>query len=499
MVLNKFLIFILLLLTACFNDRLFALNNLYCSAGKTPVQLLGNDTLICGQSYWDIQAAGGYDFYHWSTGECTQSVTLHNTGNYKVISGFLGPNLIKNNGFENGNTEYLTEYSFTAESKFNSGQFSIAQEPLKSKKYQECSESSGIGGNVMAIKRKNEENALVWGQEITTRKNTDYLFTCWISNGTRDKSDDLEIFINDVIIEKKEFIIDFNCSWKKISAFWNSGKVKTCKIEIRSSLSGESLFLLDNIGFSTVKTVSDEINITIDPIHVNAGPDLTSCTNDPEVITALCNDPNAKFTWNTGNNEMSITPQETGIYSISATSVNGCKVFDSVYVEIIDVNWSISRVYATPTYCSGSYGTVNVETEGDFDDFPYYTWSGPGAFSSSDISSPVWRNLDEGLYFVTIRSGSCFHFDSVYVSNEDGPEASFTYKIGDNSKEVHFVNSSKNGNLFIWDFGNGEKMTSHASGELKIQYKKPGIYTVRLTVTRPGCNDDVHIQKIRIE
>lgn len=49
-----------------------------------PSVLLGNDTMIASGTILFLDAGPGFDSYHWSTGETTQTITVNSTNNYSV-------------------------------------------------------------------------------------------------------------------------------------------------------------------------------------------------------------------------------------------------------------------------------------------------------------------------------------------------------------------------------------------------------------------------------
>ncbi|HPI09650.1 MAG TPA: gliding motility-associated C-terminal domain-containing protein, partial [Catalimonadaceae bacterium] len=57
-----------------------------------------------------------------------------------------------------------------------------------------------------------------------------------------------------------------------------------------------------------------------------------------------------------------------------------------------------------------------------------------------------------------------------------------------------FQNSTINGEVFIWDFGDGVKSTEVNP---KHQYNKPGLYDVKLDAFKQGCLE-TKIQKLRV-
>lgn len=67
---------------------------------------------------------------------------------------------------------------------------------------------------------------------------------------------------------------------------------------------------------------------------VNIGPDLSFCSQDSEVVTAVGGAGN--YLWSTGSTSTAITVNDTGNYAVSVTDFFGCMFADSMEVTALD-------------------------------------------------------------------------------------------------------------------------------------------------------------------
>lgn len=121
-----------------------------------------------------------------------------------------------------------------------------------------------------------------------------------------------------------------------------------------------------------------------------------------------------------------------------------------------------------------------------------YLWEfGDGA--TSTLENPSHTYTTNGLFQVTLivsdeKGCSSSHTKFVIVSKTT-PVADFT--IDKTSvcagEEILFTDKSVNADFWCWDFGDGIKSIGK---NIKHQYAKPGVYTVKLTAKNAGCSSE---------
>jgi hypothetical protein len=108
-----------------------------------------------------------------------------------------------------------------------------------------------------------------------------------------------------------------------------------------------------------------------------------------------------------------------------------------------------------------------------------------GTIISATDPNSVITGLTIGTYqFVwTITNGICSSSDTVTVTIDAGPDASFTYV--DNNGVVTFSPTTTGADFYLWEFGDG----SSSAVESPSYNYDPGTYTACLTVTIGNCQE----------
>lgn len=467
---------------------------------------LGNDTLICEGENLTLDAGSGFDFYNWSTGEISQSISVGTTGNYSVTTGVTGTNLVVNGDFESGDVNFLTDYSPGSGGSWgllsNGGEYAITTSPSAvHNNFMACGDHSSGAGNMLVVNGSGIPGTDVWSQSVNVDPNTDYLFSVWITNALNEFNvANLQFFINGVQIGPVFSTSTIGCDWLEFNETWNSGLSTVADLSIKNQniVDGGNDFAMDDVEFLPVCIVQDDLNLTIDDITVDAGSDLIFCPYAPEDLLAVSNASNATFSWDNGQDQAGITPTSSGTYIVSATSENNCSVSDDVNVTIIPMDWSIGEITSTPSNCDQNDGIVNASINGVFNDLPYFTWSGPGTNSTNDIHATVWENLSPGWYYFEVESDGCYANDSVQVILNTPPIASgyASPSVGQSPLSVTFVNTSQNASTFDWEFDNGATNLGTDYSDQYQVYTEPGTYVIELVAMENGCSDVAYINVV---
>lgn len=488
--------FILVCLVACLN-----------ASAQCDTLDLGNDFVLCQGASAQLNAGPGYNFYSWSTGQSSQFINANTAGTYTVDVGVVGANLILYGDFQGGTTStannFTTSYAPGSGGSWGllstEGQFAIATSPsLTHNNFVACADHTTGTGNMYVANGSSIPGTIVWSQTVNVTPASDYLFSFWATNVVNDPNvSQLQLFINGSPIGNVNATSVTPCSWGEISDVWNSGASTQAILSIvnNSTVVGGNDFAIDDILFAPICLDSDTITVTVDTIGVNAGPDLTFCANDTESLLAVSNDPNATFLWSNNVPQAGFTPTTSGLYSVTATSANGCTASDNVNVNVIPVNWGIDSVGSNPTACGSNNGYVFVLMEGTFDAPPVYAWNGPGAGNPNQVNASVFQNLSPGWYYLSIESNGCYMYDSMEVLVSNPPVASGTANptLGVAPLSVDFTNSSQNATSYDWDFGNGQTLNTTSLANQNQVYTTSGVYNASLIAYQGGgCSDTVY-------
>lgn len=493
----RLFIFLVALTTLFFNTFSFA----QCT-GLDEVDL-GIDTTICSYDTIELSAPVGYDFYQWNTIDEDDTIEVTQAGTYTVMAGNYGNvNLVQHGDFEGGtnntSNDFTSDYIPGAGGSWgllsNEGQYAVSTNPnLTHTNFVSCADHTSGSGNMLVANGSHTPNTTVWRQTVTVTPNTGYLFSFWATNVVNNPAVSyLQLYINNVPIGDTN-VTTTACSWGEIGSLWNSGAATTATLEIvnHSTTASGNDFAVDDIFFGEVCTSMDTIVVTEDTITINAGPDLFFCENEPEVLTASSNYPNAIFEWNTNENTASISPSTDGVYTVSATSPLGCVVEDQATVNITEMDWELDDVFVQNTNCEASDGHVGVLLDNPNNVNCNFIWSGPGANSPDFINASVFTDLAVGWYYLEVSYDGCKRIDSAYVDISNAPVADFSANPsqGFSPLEVSFTNNSSNAQSFFWDFGNGITGTDENPGN---QTYLEGEYEVMLVAGEGACTDTAY-------
>lgn len=244
-------------------------------------------------------------------------------------------------------------------------------------------------------------------------------------------------------------------------------------------------------------TTTGEIWLLLEPEFSVSFTDTTILCRDEEV--PIWANVDGEFTpitieWDdgqTGNNAIVPVDGSNGVYYFPFTAIDDCgfEVTDSAIVEL-NQTLEVDTMFQFPTECGGNTGAVSGAGSG-MTGTPLYTWTGPGANSGNAINATVWEDLPSGWYYFSIEDDVCFTIDSIFLEQDPPPTASFEADpmTGFTPLNVNFTNTSDGGEIFNWDFGNGEGVTVNDMSGQNMTYPDGGVYTVTLEVIEGNCSD----------
>ena len=314
-----------------------------CS-GSEPVIDLGSDTILCSGQSVQLTVPAGYDTYTWSTGSTGTSITAASSGMYVVEATlvFGNQNLVVNGDFESGNSGFSSSYNpvnfVSPTALWDPGYYAIGNSPNDyHSNFYTCTDHSSGSGKMYIANGSSSPNTTIWSQTISVQANTNYNFTAWVASVENTSVPAvLQFFVNGSQIGDVFSPSSTGCSWDQFYNLWNSGSNTSAVISIvnqNTEASGND-FALDDISFIPYCTNRDTVNITVESITVNAGSDVSICADSNASLQAVANVPGSTFLWSNGQSGTTITPGSSGIYSVSATTPNGCSDSDEVELTI---------------------------------------------------------------------------------------------------------------------------------------------------------------------
>jgi hypothetical protein len=188
-----------------------------------------------------------------------------------------GQNLITNPDFEQGNTGFTSDYTYSAIGTSNLGLYSIVTDP---KIVQSASSSFGDHttgtGLMLHANGSSNTNLVAWRQTVAVQTNRLYVFSGWgatsgrSGGGSNDPNPSLmRLYVNGDLLQSGAQLLATNI-WTYFSHYWHSGNTNQALLEIRDgvSLGAGNDFNLDDLSFRAL----DSTNPMVPTVPSNAPP-----------------------------------------------------------------------------------------------------------------------------------------------------------------------------------------------------------------------------------
>jgi gliding motility-associated-like protein len=305
---------------------------------------LGADTTICAGSSITLTADPGFDAYLWSNGATTQSISVNQAGVYSVEGSFQSGNVITNGDFSAGNTGFNTDYTLGTGGPWgllsNPNTYAISTSPSNvHNNFQPCGDHTTGTGNMMIVNGASTPNSNVWCQTVNVSPNTDYSFSCWISNALFDPNVAiLQFYVNGGPIGNTFSTAVAGCTWNQYADTWNSGGLTSANICIinQNTSGGGNDFVIDDIVFSTLCTSSDSITVSVEVTTQSISSVDPFCFNgtDGEIhvdnAMAIDYSNDGGITW---QSDSFFVNQSIGAYSVCSRTQLGCVLCQNVVIN----------------------------------------------------------------------------------------------------------------------------------------------------------------------
>ena len=212
---------------------------------------------------------------------------------------------------------------------------------------------------------------------------------------------------------------------------------------------------------------SDTIQITVNPINVNAGNDVSYICGDSVVFNPITNYPsneaNLTYSWNPaiGLNSTTVKnpnakPISTTNYIVNLTSVEGCFATDTILVSVnpMTVNAGNDIILA----CGGNVIlTPNNNYPGSLLNLNYQ-WSPAIGLDSVNIANPQAHPLSNTTYYLNLSSiEGCNAIDSIKINiiPLSITTNNITKTCGDSITFGATINSNSTSIIYSWTPANG--------------------------------------------
>jgi hypothetical protein len=350
--------------------------------------LHSRDTVICANTTFPItiKAYPGFDFYIWSTGDTTRSITISGPGDYYITAAswcgvisdtltvsyfdssqynqYLGadlnlcpnqfPYLLHTNPLGLINYQWSTgdsteniflnqdgQYILTANSQCHTMIDTILVNALIAPELQLGNDTVLCNNQSMVLQANAAQNYL-WStnettQNITVNQTGNYSVNITYSNGC-SVSDTISITAynpinymlnlgNDTVYCQTDFPIQLQTNNLLFDTYlWNTGSVTNTTV---ASTTGNYFLSANYICSQVTDTIT--LNLAPNPI-LNLGNDTTLCIG--QQITLNAGNHNS-YTWSYQSLAPSITINETGNYSVTVSNALNCIANDNIQVNFV--------------------------------------------------------------------------------------------------------------------------------------------------------------------
>ncbi len=231
-----------------------------------------------------------------------------------------------------------------------------------------------------------------------------------------------------------------------------------------------------------------ELEVNIGEIEILPAASFSAVTSGLEVNFSNSSKDADSYQWDFGDGSGSslINPQhsfpDTGVFEVCLIAGNACASDTTCTLLEFQAESSCNLALttsSTPSACLEASGSATVNVIPQSDSYDYWWQTSPAQFTQTATG------LATGKYQVVVSNGACRDTATVTVYHEGAkPKADFDFTI--DSTSVTFVNRSRFGNTYNWNFGNGYlAFTENPS----YTYPKAGIYIVTLEVSN-SCGRD---------
>lgn len=255
--------------------------------------------------------------------------------------------------------------------------------------------------------------------------------------------------------------------------------INSCGVETPTSV---TLSVIDFYDFNYDLTPDQ----TVQCLTTSADATVSNIAGSVEPYTYLWT-PNGEtgptITMTPGTNTQQVIP-----YTVTVTDFCGHAITQTVNLivnQTIDINPS-----SGPSACGLETGFVAFPVVGQTGNVQY-SLTGPSI--SGSINAGQQNNVGSGWYYITATDAVCSTTDSVFVGQLDPPVAAIgaTSMFDFSPFTTTFLNGSSNADSYIWDFGNGETLTTSTLESQTVTYEGEGPLDIAVCIIalQPGCSD----------
>ncbi len=276
-----------------------------------------------------------------------------------------------------------------------------------------------------------------------------------------------------------ELIAHTSCSFTDAEYRWRRSdgatyEGDTLRID-RVHASDEGIYSLSVTtgGYTLRRNICFEVDVPPQADIFRDGPDLL-CEGDSLILSAVNEDENVVINWSTGETTDSIIVRESGTFSLTLDSPNGCPATAMTQV-VFSTAPEASITAEDSSFCEGGYVVLSAS---NYDPENQYYWSNGASGESATFDYPGEHNLR------VVNPAGCESeaFIDIIENTLPSPEITAT-KTGLCPGEMATISLDKKYALMEWSNG---KLTQ------EITISEPGEYSVYIE-TAEGCSGAANI------
>lgn len=327
-----------------------------------------------------------------------------------------GKNLITNGDFEQGNTNFTSDYlSSCLNGSMPQGTYCInSSTDSYWPSWKSCSDHTKTGvDNMYVTDGAILPNEKIWCQTVTVDPFEDYALSAWLTPVLNLNNAELQFTINNQNIGEIFKAKETECEWNEFFEIWNSDINTSAEICItnQNTASNGNDFALDDIAFNKVCYAIDSVKITVmEEVEFSLPEDTIVCPGDEFTIqpNKIFPTTDYNYTWNTGANTSQITVDDIGRYKLTVTHNSGCTSSDSM--DVSELKSPDSYLPNDTTVCLSISNGLLLNPGVS----KWTVWKYEGIKDTAQI-----KNIQApGFYEVTLYNGTnCFTSDRITVED----------------------------------------------------------------------------------
>lgn len=340
-------------------------------------------------------------------------------------------NLIQNGDFEQGNTDFVSNYDYSPGDLLLAGTYDVLPDPESANPgFPPCNDHTTGSGNMLALNAAGSYSTKAWCQNVPVTPFSDYAWSFWVMT--------LSGIPRTLVLEgaspvKSYITPDSPCVWIKVTKIFNSGNKSTLPLCITSFPPPSNLppfaFALDDIVLNPICKVTDTVNIKLENVIAKAFPDayVIPCTGKEVTLSGIGSStgPVYSYNWETpdgnivsGQNTLQPVVNAPGTYTLTVMLDNGIgDCVKTASVEVTESNLLQVSVTAPPTLsCNAGTPLFGASTQPGLSS---YLWTaGPGGHIVSGHIFPIAYVDQPGEYtlLVTNITNGCTAETSVNIA-----------------------------------------------------------------------------------